>query len=403
MVDVSKLTGYAAVTSTGPQASKVTGYAVAKPPGPQVSKLVGYVVFRPPSQVLMPLMVAEPLTGGDNSNIQSPLVLAEPLTGGNSVVQMNLNVVEVLTVVIEDPEVATQLLPTGSAIGAPLSSTGLRGIAWSTFKRPMFRTQVNEIVSGRENRNARMQYPIYKFELTYEFLDERDGNTDLETMMGFFMNQKGKYGEWLYQDPSDYIAQGVQLGVGDGDEAEFYALKQIGTFRDPIGQFDQSDLFSFLGSSINTGTDQVTVTGHNLATGFGPFQFTSTDTLPAGLSADTNYWLIVIDENTVRFATSYTNALSGTYVDITDIGVGTTTAANSVAVYLDGVELATSEYIVTLPNTIVFTEAPAADVVITYDTKYYFICRFMADEHDYEQFMYNLWTLESMEFQSVIK
>jgi hypothetical protein len=74
--------------------------------------------------------------------------------------------------------------------------------------------------------------------------------------------------------------------------------------------------------------DQLTITGHGLTTGEGPFFFTNSGgALPAGLSAATKYWAIVVDANTISVATSRANALASTKVDITGNGTGTHTLA----------------------------------------------------------------------------
>ena len=56
--------------------------------------------------------------------------------------------------------------------------------------------------------------------------------------------------------------------------------------------------------------------------------FTTTDTLPAGLSTGTTYYLIQVTSKTFKVATSYKNSVgsaSGTQIDITDAGTGTHT------------------------------------------------------------------------------
>lgn len=72
-------------------------------------------------------------------------------------------------------------------------------------------------------------------------------------------------------------------------------------------------------------TDLVTIVAHGLSTGDGPFQATTTTTLPAGLTALTNYWIIGVDADTFKLASSHADALAGTPVDITDAGTGTHT------------------------------------------------------------------------------
>lgn len=81
-------------------------------------------------------------------------------------------------------------------------------------------------------------------------------------------------------------------------------------------------------------TDIVTATAHAFTTGDGPFQLTNSGgALPAGLAVTTDYYVIVIDANTFRLATSRPNALAGTpVVDITGTGTGTHTLGGTTAV-----------------------------------------------------------------------
>ncbi len=55
-------------------------------------------------------------------------------------------------------------------------------------------------------------------------------------------------------------------------------------------------------------------------------RFTTSNTLPTGLSLSTTYWLVRQSSTTSKVSTSYANALAGTYVTYTDNGVGTHTA-----------------------------------------------------------------------------
>lgn len=58
--------------------------------------------------------------------------------------------------------------------------------------------------------------------------------------------------------------------------------------------------------------------------------------LPAGLSAGTDYWLIRQSATTAQVATSYANAVAGTFVDITGAGTGTHTLTIQMPRYQDG-------------------------------------------------------------------
>ena len=54
-------------------------------------------------------------------------------------------------------------------------------------------------------------------------------------------------------------------------------------------------------------------------------QVSTTTTLPAGLSAATDYYVIKLSDTTCKLATSYANAVAGTAIDITSTGTGTHT------------------------------------------------------------------------------
>lgn len=80
-------------------------------------------------------------------------------------------------------------------------------------------------------------------------------------------------------------------------------------------------------------TELFTSANHGMSTGAGPFRVSNSGgALPAGLSADTDYWVIadiangVADPvNTFQLATSKANALAGTELLITTDGTGTQT------------------------------------------------------------------------------
>jgi hypothetical protein len=52
-------------------------------------------------------------------------------------------------------------------------------------------------------------------------------------------------------------------------------------------------------------------------------------------------------------------------------------------------------------NELVFQTAPAPGSVITMTFTYYYLCRFVEDKQDFEEFMQDRWTLKSLKFRSV--
>lgn len=88
------------------------------------------------------------------------------------------------------------------------------------------------------------------------------------------------------------------------------------------GEIDETD------ETLN----KVYIPAHGFGTGL-KGQVSSTATLPNGLSAITDYFIIVVDEDYVQFATSLVNALAGTAIDLVDGGTdGATHTFTSTAI-----------------------------------------------------------------------
>lgn len=91
-------------------------------------------------------------------------------------------------------------------------------------------------------------------------------------------------------------------------------------------------LTAFFGvTGVNTSLDTLTIPSHGLSTGAAPTAVQSSGTIPGGLVAATEYWVIVVDANTIQLASSLQNALDGTAIDITSSGSGTIKLAVSTA------------------------------------------------------------------------
>jgi len=69
---------------------------------------------------------------------------------------------------------------------------------------------------------------------------------------------------------------------------------------------------------------------------FSKVRFTTTGTLPTGLSLNTDYWLVRVSATTARVATTFANAIAGTTIAFTDAGTGTHTLTMRLPRYSDG-------------------------------------------------------------------
>lgn len=98
--------------------------------------------------------------------------------------------------------------------------------------------------------------------------------------------------------------------VGKNYTAAFAAL---GAFSDPTFTADSS-------------TDEFHAVAHALKTGDGPVRVSNSGGgLPTGLAAATDYWVIKVDADNIKLATSQTLAIAGTAINITTNGTGAQT------------------------------------------------------------------------------
>jgi hypothetical protein len=125
---------------------------------------------------------------------------------------------------------------------------------------------------------------------------------------------------------------GFSALVTTDDDAADGTMLFTGVANDDIGAleaYEAADVESvtiicaeeteYVPTEINITTNAITIPLHGIEPGL-KGQLTSTGTLPAGLAAVTDYFVIVVDANTIKLASSLVNATAGTAVDITDYG-----------------------------------------------------------------------------------
>lgn len=77
-------------------------------------------------------------------------------------------------------------------------------------------------------------------------------------------------------------------------------------------------------STVDVSANTITAASHGYTTGL-KCQTSSTGTLPAGITTATDYFVISVDANTIKLATSLANAQAGTAIDLTDQGTNAAT------------------------------------------------------------------------------
>lgn len=119
------------------------------------------------------------------------------------------------------------------------------------------------------------------------------------------------------------------------DLVGFYRVTSVTT---TTAQATTNTLSAFSTFTADAGTDVCTHSNINLYP-YTRVQVSTTTTLPAGLSAATNYYVIKVSDTECKFATSYANAVAGTAINITDAGTGTHTINTLLPRYTSGAGL----------------------------------------------------------------
>src|SRR5579862_5714186 len=109
----------------------------------------------------------------------------------------------------------------------------LAGLEYPVTRTPIFRTLVQESVSGRENRAALQLYPRWKWNLSFNFLRD-DSNNEFRTLLGFYLARQGAYDSFLFDDVDDDSAVAQSLGTGNGSQTNFQLVRTLGGFTEPV-------------------------------------------------------------------------------------------------------------------------------------------------------------------------
>lgn len=90
----------------------------------------------------------------------------------------------------------------------------LPGLTFDNVRTPIFKTAVQEAVSGKETRISLQAYPRYRFELQYEFLNDTIATSHLKALVGLFLAMQGRADTFLFADPAFSSVTDYQFGVG---------------------------------------------------------------------------------------------------------------------------------------------------------------------------------------------
>jgi hypothetical protein len=110
---------------------------------------------------------------------------------------------------------------------------------------------VQRAESGRRYALGKRLYPVYRWKLTYNFLRQRSGHTEMTDLSGFFLRRRGNLDSFLFRDREwNTVSTPQVFGIGNGVQDTFRLVYTRGGFVDRVGYC--SDPTVSVGGSITT-------------------------------------------------------------------------------------------------------------------------------------------------------
>jgi hypothetical protein len=331
-----------------------------------------------------PFIDLEALAEG-SANVLDSFVQIDALAEGHRNLRIDFVFIEALVPVPPEGTVSTALFP--GSLGSPVA---LPGLTFNIHKRPTFSTQEYKGSSGVSVRHANMQYPIWEFDLTFEFL--RDNvNSEFQTLCGFFLQRQGAFDTFLLKDRDDYLVTNGTIGTSDGVTTQFSFKRVLGGFSEKVGQVDTGNTIVIYHIPVEPRTipasPAYTITVNH------PQATSPTITQDLGVTFTIGGAALVAVGGAPAAGQYSVNLATGVYTfNAADAGKGVNITYRYVAL--------ASNYTVTLPNLVVFTSAPTTGT-ISADFQFFFNVKFQEDAADFNKFAETFWELQKITLETV--
>jgi uncharacterized protein (TIGR02217 family) len=173
----------------------------------------------------------------------------------------------------------------------------LPGLGWDIVRTPVWSTNVQSAISGKECRISYWSYPKWKWELTFNILRSSSAYTEFQQLVGFFNARQGQFDTFLFSDPDDNSVTGQTIGTGDGSTKTFQLVRAFGGFVEPV-------LAPNVVSHVyNNGTDSGGWSVSNWGTSSpGVITYVTAPAAGHAITADFSYyWPVRMDADTLAF------------------------------------------------------------------------------------------------------
>lgn len=111
----------------------------------------------------------------------------------------------------------------------------LRGLTYPVSKIPNWSTITQRSMTGIPKFLQQYTYPFYDFKLSFNYLIDKNSQTDdIHALMGFYNRVGGGAQSFLFADETDNSVTKQLFGKGDGSTTKFQLCRNYGGFIEPV-------------------------------------------------------------------------------------------------------------------------------------------------------------------------
>ena len=110
----------------------------------------------------------------------------------------------------------------------------LPGITYPVKQSIKWSGSQHDALSGKRTRTSYMTYPIYVFDVPFNFLRTAATLLEWQQLAGFINALAGGTGLFLYNNVNDNTVTAQLFGQGDGTSTTFQLVRTLGSFTEPI-------------------------------------------------------------------------------------------------------------------------------------------------------------------------
>ncbi len=119
--------------------------------------------------------------------------------------------------------------------------------------------------SRREYRGRSATLPLYRYQLSYEFLRGDAVAAEWQTLEGFYKLMGGDFDTFLFADPDDSTVAAMTFGTGNGSTTAFQLVRTLGGFAEAIFDLNGAPQI-FKAGVLQTLTTHYTISATGLVT-----------------------------------------------------------------------------------------------------------------------------------------